>query len=264
MKEQVFVSLAKPIITGIFIVVGAVLLSNTGFVIKNLGSTFQYEGKIVNTISTNGTGKIYGIPDLAVLNFSLSKTEESSALAISKVNEGFEQAIKKIKELGIEDKDIKTVGFDVFTEYDYLPNGGSVVKGQRASMTVEVRIRNLDEKATKASKVIDAISVVKDIQISGMYFDIENKKELASKARELALKDARNKAEELAKLSGTKIIGPVQITDNSYFDTPIYPPIPMANYRSIDEMGDYNKQNDMIFSGQLVVNVDVFTIWGIE
>ena len=51
---------------------------------------------------------------------------------------------KRLKELGVESKDIQTANYNVYPQYDYT-DGKSALKGYQVSQNVTVKIRNLDK-----------------------------------------------------------------------------------------------------------------------
>jgi uncharacterized protein YggE len=145
----------------------------------------ESNGKISNTISVTGDGKINAKPDMAQVTVGFQETASTSREALDRVSQKINQVTKILKDNGISDKDITTSNLNVYTEYDYSNTSRRII-GQRASETLEVKIKNLDDKATKASKIIDEVSAINNIQINGIYFDIEDKTKLFSQARELA------------------------------------------------------------------------------
>ncbi len=214
-KNQI-TALIITIILGVTIILSAVLISTTGFSIKNLGTSATPEGKFVNTISVSGDGKVFVKPDMAELTLSVYETENTSKAALEKVNERTNTIIKLIEDQGIAKKDIQTTNFQVNPEYDWATSGRKLL-GYKAVHSIKVTIKNVDEKGTKVSKLIDSISE-KDtkIEIQSITFDVENRSNALSEARKLAYEKAESKAKELAKLSDNKLGKAVVISDISY------------------------------------------------
>lgn len=124
----------------------------------------------------------------------------------------------------IQTRDVKTTQLSISPVYDYV-NGSQVLRGQEASQTITAKVRNLAKDGTNLGRLVDQLAGIDNINLSGISFDIENKKPLSSRARDQAFEDARAKAEQYANLSGLRL-GTVQsITDSStrdFYPTPMY------------------------------------------
>ncbi|NMB70290.1 SIMPL domain-containing protein [candidate division WWE3 bacterium] len=246
-------------IVGLSVVLSFYFLSRTGIYIKQIGGV-ETGGKISNTISTAGDGKVYAKPDMAEINLSFSEMAPTSREALEMVNKKIDEAIKKATENGLSDSDISTTGLSVYTEYDYS-NSGRKVLGQRATQSLSLKVRNLDVKATRAATLIDSLSTIDNAQFNGITFDIEDKTKLVSQARELAFNKSKQKAQELAKLSQVKLMKPVSITDSTYDISPKPYYANTAELRSAMGGGSADAQ---VPSGEIAVSTSLSILWGIE
>jgi uncharacterized protein len=240
------------IITSLFI------LSRTGIFIKQTGGV-ESNGKVSNTISVTGDGKVYAKPDMAEINLSFSEIAPNSRDALDKVNNKIDAAIKVAKNNNIPDNDISTTGLNVYTEYDYSNSARKII-GQRATQSLSVKVKKLDAKVTKAAKLIDEFSTIDNVQLSGISFDIEDKAKFFSSARELAFNKAKQKATELAKLSGVKLTKPVSITDTTYDITPQ----PMYTNTAELKMAGAGADSASLPSGEMGISTNLSIMWGIE
>lgn len=250
------------IIIAVAIIFSALLISRTGIYIKNTGGV-ESNGKISNTISVSGDGKIFAKPDMVQLNIGFQEKASSSKEALTKVNSKIDSALKILKDNGISDSDITTSNLNIYTEYDYSSSSRRVI-GQQASETLEVKIKKIDDKATKAVKIIDELSTIDNLQMNGIYFDIEDKTELFSKAREMAFSKAEQKAEELAKLSKVKLGKPVSISDSTYDIAPVYRYSNVANFKTAAVSMDSAGGGASIASGEMDITANLSILWGIE
>lgn len=255
----------KPLIPFIIIaaalILSALFISRTGIYIKNT-SGVESNGKISNTISVSGDGKVSTKPDMVKLNIGFQETASTSKEALAKVNSKVDSALKILKDNGISDSDITTSNLNIYTEYDYSNSSRRVI-GQRASENLEVKIKKIDDKASKAVKIIDELSAIDNLQMNGIYFDIEDKTTLFSKAREMAFTKAQQKAEELAKLSKVKLAKPVSISDSTYDITPIAV-TNVANFKTASVSQDSAGGGSQISSGQMDITANLSILWGIE
>lgn len=246
-------------IISLAIILSAVLISRTGIYIKNTGGA-ESNGKISNTISVSGDGKVFAKPDMVNLTVSFQETASTSKDALSKVNQKIDSALKILKDNKVDDSDITTNRFNISPEYDYSNSSRKII-GQKASQTLSVKIKKIDDKATKATKIIDELSAIDNLQVSGISFDIEDKTEFFSQARELAFNKAKQKAEELAKLSKVKLTKPISITDNTYDVSPVTANVSQLKSLSIESASSSDSQ---ISTGEMNISSDISILWGIE
>jgi len=241
------------------VIVLAVVFLNTPIYTRNLGTSVEQNGAIVNTITVAGDGKVTVTPDMATVTFTISEIADSSAKALENANVKMNQINEILKSNGVENSDIKTSQFSIHPEYDYSRIGGTpIVTGQRATMGVTVNIKGLDVKASKATKIIDEVSKVDDIQLGSIYFDVENKEEAYNQARELAFNKAKQKATDLAGLSGVKLLKPVSISDYSV-NTSNPGPSPFMT-ASVED----STKSTSLSTGELELSINLNVIFGIE
>ena len=247
-------------IISLALILSAFLISRTGIYIKNTGGV-ESNGKVSNTISVDGDGKVFAKPDMVQVNVSFQETASTSKAALDKVNEKIDSAMKVLKNNNIPESDVATGNLNIYTEYDYSNSYRRIV-GQRASQSLEIKIKKIDSKATKATKIIDELSSIDNLQINGISFDIEDKAEFFSKARELAFNKAKQKAEELAKLSKVKLTKPISISDSTYDISPVSYTTNVAQLKSF---GSGAVANDtQISTGEMGISANLSILWGIE
>jgi len=206
-KNQLTVIVAVLLIS-IAVVIAAVVISNTNFYIKNLGTSIEQNGKLVNTLTVSGDGQVFAKPDMAEIGFSISEVAGTSQDALKNANTKIDQITNIIKSKGVDPKDIQTSQFNVSPEYDYTSTT-RILKGKRATIGLDVKVKKIDDKATKATQIIDEVAKVDNVQISNITFDIEDKTSIYSQARSDAMAKAKQKANELAGLASVKLLAPV-------------------------------------------------------
>ena len=244
------------------IILSVLIFSRTGIYIKNTGGV-ESNGKISNTISVTGDGKVSIKPDMVQINIGFQETASSSKEALNKVNIKIDSTLKILKDNGIPETDVTTSNLNINTEYDYSSSKRRVI-GQRASENLEIKIKKIDNKASKAVKIIDELSTIENLQMNGIYFDIEDKTEYFSKAREMAFKKAEQKAEELAKLSKVKLAKPVSISDTTYDVSPVYRYSNVAQFKEASLSVDNAAGGSQISSGEMDITANLSILWGIE
>jgi len=249
--------LIPTLIICVTVILSFLITLKTGIYIKSIGGV-ESNGKVSNTISVTGDGKVSAKPDMAVLVFGFNETDSTSKAALDKVNQKIIQAQKILKDNNIADKDITTTNLNIYPEYDYSTKSPRLI-GQRASQTLEVKVKKIDDKASKVSQVIDQLSAIENIQINSITFDIEDKTKLFSEARELAFQKAEQKAQELAKLSKVKLTKPVSISDSTY---DVVSPVSNMSFKSLS--ADSAGGGTSVATGEMNISINLSILWGIE
>jgi uncharacterized protein len=208
------------IFIGAFVMV--VLLFSTITVSKNniaKASTTSKEVGQVRTITASGEGAIEAVPDVAYVNIAvitegteLSKVQSENAEKMTKV-------IESLTQLGIKKEEIKTRNYNVNPKYEWNKDTGkSSIVGYTVSNALEVTINDISITGT----VLDEVVTNGSNSINSIRFGLKNETELYNQALELAVKDAKAKAEAMGKGLGVINIQPLRITEASNRNTPVY------------------------------------------
>ena len=165
-----------------------------------------------NTISVDGTGDVFSVPDTATFSYSVTNLAKDVVAAQTKVNNDGNAILAYLKEQGVEEKNIQTTDYSVNPQYDYsngvcgpagyCPPGKQVLSGYQVSQTVTVKVKDTN----KAGTLLSGIGAKGATNISGLSFTVENETALQAQARSKAIEDARTKANELAKELGVSIV----------------------------------------------------------
>ena len=234
------------------VVLSVFALSKVKFFIRN-------DNKLANTISTSGDGKVVAKPDMVEMNISFTESGATSKAALENVNKKISLVTEVLKSNKIDNDDIKTTNVQLYTEYDYT-GGTRILKGQRASQSLNFKVKKIDEKMEKVSKVIDEVSAINGIQVGGISFDIEDKTKYYSEARKLAFEKSKQKANELAGLAKVNLGKPSSISD-SVVDISARP---YLNYAAAKSNLETVSDETQIQSGTLELSVNLDILWEIE
>ncbi|KKQ76033.1 MAG: hypothetical protein US98_C0053G0011 [Parcubacteria group bacterium GW2011_GWC1_38_6] len=222
-----------------------------------------------NTITVEGTGKIYAKPDLAVTSFSVQIEQKTVAGAMDENAKKMNAIIEAIKKTGINEKDIKTTNFYVYPRYEWRgsgvvclafpcpsPDQTRVLVGYEVTQTLEVKIRDM-------AKIGDTIKIATDLganQINDVSFTIDNVDELKNQARAEAIKQAREKAKDLASQLNVRLIGVVGFQDGGGIGIPR-----MAEGYAMGIGGGEDKsETPQIETGERVIESNVSIIYEIN
>ncbi len=165
---------------------------------------------VQNTISVSADGEVTAVPDIASINFTLSKDAATSGTASKNLNEITTTVLNYLKEQKIAEKDIKAEYGGVNPKYSNTPiycvtvpcpQPESKITGYTATQSITVKIRDVDT----ANDIKTGLSKIGVDMISGPTFMIDDEQALKDTARGIAIKNAREKAEILAKQLGVKL-----------------------------------------------------------
>ncbi len=211
-----------------------------------------------NTLSAEGTGRIYAKPDLALINFSVITEGKTVGDAISENSKKMNAVSAALKESGVEEKDIKTAGFNLYPRYEYrssgvYSSGQRILAGYEARQSLEVKIRELDQ----IGAIIGQATEKGANQVGELSFTIDDQDLLKSQARKEAVKEAKGKAEAIAGSLGVDLVKVVSYNENSVI--PSY-------YRSSMEglgIGGAGASEPQIETGQNKIEVSVNIVYEI-
>lgn len=169
-------------------------------------------------ISVVGDGEAKAAPDIAHVEVGVSVRSESVDAGTERINAQMAKLIDRLKELGVESKDIQTRNISIYQQHDHepppprpMPTEGGEPAARPSPKTfyqlqnmVTITVRDLDQLGT----ILGAATQAGANEMHGIRFDIDDTKTLEKAALDEAYADARAKAEHLAKLAGVEL-GPV-------------------------------------------------------
>lgn len=162
-----------------------------------------------NFISVTGEGKAVGIPDVGLISLSVL-SEKNTAKEVMKDNSTkMNDIIKFIKDNGVEAKDVQTSGYYLNPRYDFQ-DGNRIFRGYDLTSTLSVKIRNLD----KISEIIDGAVSRGANQIGNIQFIIDDEAKLKDEARDKAIVQAQDKAQQIAKSAGLTLGKIISFSEN--------------------------------------------------
>ncbi|HEY0220727.1 MAG TPA: SIMPL domain-containing protein [Candidatus Paceibacterota bacterium] len=182
-----------------------------------------------NVIAVSGSGEVFAVPDTASFSFSVVEEGKTVKEAQDKATKKMNSVLDAIKGMGIEEKDIKTVGYNSYPKYDYTvstacapygycPPGKQVITGYEVSQSVSVKIRDTE----KAGDVLTKAGSFSVSNMSNLDFVIDDMDKINDEAREKAIEDAKEKAKVLSKSLGVRLKKIVSFNEGGGYPSPIY------------------------------------------
>ncbi|TAL48762.1 DUF541 domain-containing protein [Patescibacteria group bacterium] len=179
-----------------------------------------------NVITVSGEGEVFAVPDVGEVSFSVSQTAKNVQDAQKNVTKKVDEVLAKVKTLGIEEKDIKTIDYSVFPKYDYqsvictqfsCPPAKQTLLGYEVTHTVLLKVRKVED----SGKILGALGESEVTNVSGLSFTVDDEDALLREARQKAIAQAKGKAKELAKDLGVRLVRIVSFSESGA-PTPIF------------------------------------------
>ena len=135
--------------------------------------------------------------------------------------------ISYLKDSDIDEKDIKTLGYNIQPKYEwqrstgvstdiYYPSGRQVLVGYTVSQDVRVKVRD----TAKAGDLLAGVGGKEVSNVSGLTFTFDDPDALEREARQKAIADAQTKAKELASDLNVSLVRVISYNENGV--APVY------------------------------------------
>ena len=225
--------------------VAAAMLSGTGPVAAANGDPSPH------TVTVAGTGKVSGVPDVLRLDLGVQRTGDNVNAALNAANADIRKIKKALSDHGVADKDIQTSNLSINPHWEQDGNN-SRIKGYDVFETLTVKLRKLADAGDAISDAADAGGNA--TRINGVTFDIEDNGDMLKQARDRAFADAKDKAEQYARLAGRELgeVSSISESQNGFSQ-----PVPM--YAAGDAAME--KSAVPIEAGTQQVSIDSTVVW---
>jgi uncharacterized protein len=209
------------------------------------------------SISVSGNGEAAGTPDLASINAGVQSMAATVNEAATSNQAAVARIMKALESAGIAKKDIRTVDYGIWPEQRYDPQRAEEprITGYRVTNSVQVTVRDIG----RVGDILAAVTNAGANSVNGITFGVADTAGLEARAREAAMKDARTKAEALAKLAGEQLGEVLQISLSSGGGYPM--PMKMARMELADAAA---APPPGISTGEFSVSVEVQVTYAIR
>lgn len=172
------------------------------------------------TITVTGFGYAYGTPDVVRVGLGVEAANADIMVAMNEVSTRMDAVIQVLTGAGVAPEDIRTDYFSVYQ--DYSIGGSTMESGQpapvyRVSTSVTITIRSTENVGELLASSISAGAN----RVDYMQFDIADRGDLESEARDLAVADAQERAAQLATTLGLTVGDAVRVVENSDLYSPL-------------------------------------------
>lgn len=175
------------------------------------------DGVVQSTITVEGRGEVVTKPDIANFSFTVIEEGKTVAEAQKKNTEKMNQALALIKDGGVDEKDVKTTGYNINPKYEYqncppfsaCPVRDPQIIGYQVSQNVEVKVRDIE----KSGALLSGVGSAGVQNISGLFFSVDDEEGYREQARAEAIEKAEEKAKQLARDLDVRLVRVISFSE---------------------------------------------------
>ena len=202
---------------------------------------------LVPTVVTSGEGIVQAVPDRAWITIT-AESRASSAREAQRRNAAAMMPVQeKLKAAGVAADAIRTIGYDLQQEWDYV-NNRRISRGFVARNTIDVRIDAIE----RVGELLEIAVSSGATSVGGIRFDLKEREKLEREALRLAVADARGKAEAAAAGANGRVLRIVRIEEHGVSSRP-----PMPYMAATREAAAQANDAPVISAGQLELRANV-------
>lgn len=205
-----------------------------GGVIAALGLTLALIGGLAatpaqadddrRTITVSAQGTATGRPDRAQVSTGVVTQAKTAQDALTANTQAMQEIFQGLKEMGFEDRDLRTSQFNVSPQYTRPGNGPGrqeppVISGYQVTNQLTIIIRDIDQ----VGQTLDQLVTLGSNQLHGIRFEISEPEPLLDQARAAAVEEALRKAKLYVNAAGVALGEIISISESSgYNPGPMY------------------------------------------
>ena len=221
------------------------------------------------TVSVVGTGEIDATTDQATISIQITTISTTYEKAQEKNKKDVDNLKLELTKLGIPESRITTSSYsppiiqnEPPSSVDYIEGGVPggemmpIYKRPDTSPTVTTNLTLTLDPIKNIEKVYDVVSKNTSALITNTYYSLKNRKTWESKAKEEALKDARDQVESIAKINRLRVRKLLTIEDSN---NPRPYPITLDAMEGQEATKEETATNNVYYSEQTVKITSSYT-----
>jgi len=162
-------------------------------------------------LDVSATGQAAAAPDRATVSAGVVQQGKTAREAMVGNASLMTAVFDELEAAGIKKSNIATSQLSLQPQYDYRDRNKPTIKGYEARNTVTVKSDDIEQ----VGPMLDALVRAGVNNINQVRFSVKDPKNALNKAREDAIREAREKAESMAEAAGVKLGPLLSMTENS-------------------------------------------------
>jgi len=163
------------------------------------------------SVVMTGTGKASTVPDQLSFTVTVGVTRPDVAEAHDESSRALGRVLAALKKFGVTRKDTQTTGLSIDPQYRYHQYAEPEITGYRVSQSMRVTVTELAQAGKAITASIRAGGNA--VRVHGISLGISDRDEVLDQARDLAVTQAREKAEQVAAATGQELGDVVSIKE---------------------------------------------------
>jgi hypothetical protein len=202
---------------------------------------------VLPTVVTTGEGVVQAVPDRAWVTITAESRASNPREAQRRNAEAMAPVQEKLRAAGLPADAIRTVGYDLQQEWDYVQNR-RVSRGYVARNTMDVRIDDI----TRVGELLELAVSAGATSVSGIRFDLKDRGKLERDALRLAVADARARADAVAAGANGRVASIIKVEEHGVVSRPPVPYLAVAR-----EAASQAADAPVISAGQMELRANV-------
>jgi hypothetical protein len=162
-----------------------------------------------NQIITHGMGRVEVPPNQASVTVGFLVQRPTAAEASAEANRVAEQILNRLQQINVRRQDIRTSGIQLSPVYTAPREGAPQIVGYRASYTLTLTLTDLRQVGPSIDESVKAGANT----VAGVSFGLRDMSDARKEALAAAVREAREKADAIARAAGLQIKGIQQIVE---------------------------------------------------
>jgi uncharacterized protein YggE len=193
------------------------LMAGAALALPAAAQTAAISSQMQPMLNASGNGRVMVAPDIAIVTMGVVTRANTAGDAIAANATDAAKVVDTIRAAGVMDKDIATSGFAVNPVFQTVrppSDQPPPIIGYTVSNNVTVTIRDIG----KSGPILDAVVKAGANRVSGISFDISDRKSAEDGAIKAAIAEARHRGELLAEAAGVRLVRVISVnasTDNN-------------------------------------------------
>jgi uncharacterized protein len=152
-------------------------------------------------ISIVGKAQLKAKPDTVVVHMEVESLQSESAVAKKDVDERINNFLSGLSDFSINEDNVSASNLSVQPQYHYAENGKEILDGYRATRDLKVTFKDI----SKLNSFMDFALSTKVSQLTNIEFKSSEEETLKSEVLALAVDNAKQQGQNLAKAFGAKL-----------------------------------------------------------
>ena len=169
-------------------------------------------------ITVTGEASVSAVPDMATISVGVTTVANTADAALSANSADVAKVIQRLEAMKVPQNQFQTSGLSLRPNYaPGTANRAPQITGFTASNTLTITLNKID----RVGAVLDGVVHSGANRLEGLTFGLSDPGPLETKARKLAVADARSRALTLAAAAGLKLGPVVSISESGRAQPPV-------------------------------------------